>query len=261
MRLKRREDIECRELAQIESPLVARSWVEQAATAEGLRWIDGLTDVLRDDFAPQRHVWDHRARARPLEKIENAEVFLVHGLASGPLVPAVRSPSGKDAWKADESLNAVARVNVEWMLATLSCGIRAPVNVVQPTQQQPPPKEQPSQLTVTNPRWEHVDQKAKDQRPDSTKSGDVITLKVDVKTVPDGTRVTFRVFDTSMSPPSRIGIAYGEVVGGIGSGEWRVTPPNRGVGQELTLEFEGEVRKVISERAAIPLGAVFLFSI
>ena len=80
-------------------------------------------------------------------------------------------------------------------------------------------------------------------------AGDTVTLMVDVTGVSDGTRVTFKIVDTSISPPGRIAVVRGEVDGGIGKAEWKVKV-NRA---KPALEFEGEVRRTSSERAEIPV--------
>jgi hypothetical protein len=106
---------------------------------------------------------------------------------------------------------------------------------------------------VKNPRWEHVDQKVAEKRKESTLVGDKVALKVDVTNVPDGTSVTFKVFDTSMSPPKQIGMASGKVAGGVGTAEWSIK-------RQTKLEFEGKVRSLISERAVLPVAKIFKLS-
>jgi hypothetical protein len=114
-------------------------------------------------------------------------------------------------------------------------------------------KKKPVKLTVTNPRWEHVDQNAAEMRSESTILGDKVILKADVTNVTDGTSILFKVFDTAVSPPQQIAMIVGHVTGGVGSAEWQV--------KQLTkLEFEAKVRWSISERAEIPVARLFVFS-
>ncbi len=111
----------------------------------------------------------------------------------------------------------------------------------------------PQRLTIKNPRWEHVDQKVAEQRKKLTLIGDKVTLKVDVTGVPDGTSVTFKIFDIAKTPPKQMGMAYGEVTGGIGSAEWKVS-------RFAKLKFEGKVRCLTSERADLSVASVWVFS-
>jgi len=65
-------------------------------------------------------------------------------------------------------------------------------------------------VTVTNPRWEHVDKEKKSNTPDTAGIGDEVYLYVDVAGVPEGSRVTFDVFDVSSDPPMRIATVSGK---------------------------------------------------
>jgi hypothetical protein len=102
-----------------------------------------------------------------------------------------------------------------------------------------------------------VDQQRGEDTPEAAAVGDVVTLKVDVSGAGDGTRITFRVFDTSESPESRVGVARGQVNGGIGTAEWTVKTRQK----KPKLMFDGEVRRASSERAEISIIAEFAFSI
>lgn len=259
MRLKRREHVEWRDLPKVESPYFARAWVDSNVhvSGHGPNWVQGLDDVIWDDLSHIRHVWDAHARKRLLERLANAEVFLIHGYASDPTVPVVRRIKGEksETLKIESSLSLDAQFNVQRMLdhAIQTRAILEPLRVPKAAPKpEPKKKEEPEELAVTNPRWEHIDGKRADNTPDSTFAGDRITLMVDVTGAPDGSRVTFKVMDTSISPPARVGSARGEVEGGVGKAEWQVSVDRA----NPELEFEGAVRRVTSERAEIPVGVV-----
>jgi hypothetical protein len=134
MRLKRREAIQWSELPKIESPFFAVTWVRNNANINGtgLNGMIGMDDVMTSDLEPDRHVWDVHAHDRLLEKVERAEIFLVHGLGSDPVLPIVRRGEKEDDnWLVDDSLGLVVRFNVEWMLgyASRTRGIWAPILV------------------------------------------------------------------------------------------------------------------------------------
>lgn len=156
-------------------------------------------------------------------------------------------------WKIETSLSLEAQYNIERMLAHAyeNRGIWQPILVPKEAPApEPQPRREPEELTVTNPRWEHIDDKRAENSPDATVAGDRITLMVDVSGAADGSRVTFKVLDTSISPPARVGSARGEVEGGVGKAEWEVKVDR----SEPALEFEGAVRRVTSNRAEIPVG-------
>ncbi len=107
-------------------------------------------------------------------------------------------------------------------------------------------------VTVTNPRWEHADEDRKSSSPDTAMVGDTVILMVDVSGVPEGSPVTFDVFDVSTDPPFRIGSAKGKNEGGTAKGEWEVEDPNE-KGEELKLEFEGVAKSKASERCEVKI--------
>jgi hypothetical protein len=117
----------------------------------------------------------------------------------------------------------------------------------------PQEKKKPVKLTVKNPRWEHVDQNVAERRKESALVGDKVVMKADVTNVMDGTSISFKLFDTAVSPPRQIGMAFGQVTGGVGSAEWRVNRLTK-------LEFEAKVRWSLSERAGVPIARVFVLS-
>lgn len=264
MLLKRLEDVQWLDLPKIEAPHLASAWVEShALLRDSALWeLEGLDDVVWDDLAPCRHVWDNAARIQLLERVERAEVVLVHGFETNPVGPALLPDSGEqhDNWTIDSSLSLEAQCNLRRLLqfARATRTIREPIIVPGTTSPAAPAEtQQAQQLSVTNPRWEHVDQQRSDETPDSTVEGDTITLNVDVSGASDGSRVTFKIYDTSQTPPSRIGVARGEVEGGVGTAQWEVNPRR----DNSQLEFEGAVRRVSSERAEIVVLPEFEFSL
>lgn len=256
MRLKRPEDVQWAELPKVESPEIARAWAESNLPLSGyeLCWVQGLEDVIWDELSQQLHVWDNDSRGLLLDRLGNAEVFLVHGLSSEPLRPAVRRGEGEQSgtWVVDPSLTLVAQLNVHKMVdyAADTKGIWAPIlkRTETAAQAQPKTKSEPESLTVTNPRWEHVDQQRGKDSPDAAAGGDLVRLMVDVTGASNGAVVTFRVFDASISPAGRVAAVRGEVQDGIGTAEWEIKRDRQGA----KLEFEGMVRRVGSERAEIP---------
>lgn len=263
MQLKNRDDVEWRDLPKVESPAVARAWVESNISLSdcSLYQVQGLGGTLREGMIPGGYEWDEHSRHRLLERIDCAEVVLIHGFESRPTAPVMRRAEGEAAqpWIITGSVTLDARHNLERMIAQAvqSRGIWEPILVTAEAAPapEPPPEEAPEELSVTNPRWEHVDENRSESSPDATVVGDTVRLIVDVGGAADGTRVTFKVFDTSKQPPSRVGAARGEVEGGIGAGKWEVKVNGPGT----KLEFEGAVRRLASERAEIPVVQVFTF--
>lgn len=119
--------------------------------------------------------------------------------------------------------------------------------------------EEKNEPKVTNPRWEHVDENMKEESPDIALEGDIVTLKIDVSNIADGTTVTFKIFDASTA--KRVGMVLGEVSDGIGLVEWRVRASLRGDKNKPSFEFEARARGLVSERTEIALGAPFHFSV
>lgn len=107
-------------------------------------------------------------------------------------------------------------------------------------------------VTVTNPRWEHMDQGKKDNSADKAVFGDTVLLMADIKNFPDGGPVSFDIYDISMSPPQRVDTIKGSNENGVGKGEWVVTDKSgKEAGQQLA--FEAIVRSKASERAPLEL--------
>lgn len=105
-------------------------------------------------------------------------------------------------------------------------------------------------VNVTNPRWEHKDQI--ENLAESASFGDTIILMVDVTGMPDGSGITFDIYDTSEDPPMCITSVKGTIENGIGKGEW-VVADNSGKGEESKLTFEGIAKSKASERCEIPV--------
>lgn len=107
-------------------------------------------------------------------------------------------------------------------------------------------------LSITNPRWEHVDEQKKSDIPAITSTGDEITLMVDISGAPHGAGVDFTVYDVGGPSPTVAGKVHGRNENGVGKATWVVDDPRKdGEDWELKLEFEGEVRSKVSERAEI----------
>ncbi|MBN1758745.1 MAG: hypothetical protein JW863_10525 [Chitinispirillaceae bacterium] len=109
-----------------------------------------------------------------------------------------------------------------------------------------------SDITVTNPRWEHVDDARKEESPAVARIGDTIALFVDVSGYPEGAPVTFDIFDKTRDPAMRIETERGKNEGGTARIEWVVCDPDER-GEALKLEFEGSARSKSSGRAPIDL--------
>lgn len=109
-----------------------------------------------------------------------------------------------------------------------------------------------SNITVTNPRWEHVDESRKNEAPTVARVGDTIALLVDVSEYPEGAPVTFDIFDKTREPAMRIETERGKNEGGIARIEWVVSDPDE-QGAALKLEFEGSARSKSSGRVPIDL--------
>jgi hypothetical protein len=109
-------------------------------------------------------------------------------------------------------------------------------------------------ISVTNPRWEHTDEKRKEASPEVAAVGDAVMLLVDVKDYPEGAPVTFDIFDASKEPAMRIDTVKGKNEGGTSKVTWTVADPNE-KGKELKLEFEGSARSKSSGKAPIDIAS------
>jgi hypothetical protein len=115
-------------------------------------------------------------------------------------------------------------------------------------------------VTIKNPRWERKKEgvKGKENEIEKEKAvgtvsfGDAIILMVDVTGMPEGSAITFDIFDTSLNPPMRIDSAKGNIENGVGKGEW-VVADKSGKGKDAKLAFEGIAKSKASERCDIGL--------
>ncbi len=107
-------------------------------------------------------------------------------------------------------------------------------------------------VRLMNPRWEHADETAAQERPEETVVGDTILLKADVEGIPDGAMVSFDVYDLAYDPPSRIAGVRGANTEGTAEAEWKVelADTNRVSGK---VAFEATVRSKVSERVEVPV--------
>ncbi|MBN1760716.1 MAG: Ig-like domain-containing protein [Chitinispirillaceae bacterium] len=109
-----------------------------------------------------------------------------------------------------------------------------------------------SSMTVSNPRWEHSDEKRKEKSPAIVVAGDAIALMVDITGYPEGAPVTFDIFDACSDPSMRIDTVKGKNEGGTARITWTVADPNERR-KELKLEFEGSARSKSSGKAPIDI--------
>ncbi|MBN1575999.1 MAG: hypothetical protein JW913_05565 [Chitinispirillaceae bacterium] len=112
-----------------------------------------------------------------------------------------------------------------------------------------------STITVTNPRWAHVDEARKEESPAIAAIGNTVELLVDVTGYPEGAPVTFDIFDAGTDPAMRIETERGKNEGGTARIQWVVSDPNER-GAELKLSFEGSARSKSSGQAPIDLKPV-----
>lgn len=260
MRLIRREDVQWRELPKLESPSVARFRVEGALNADGfgVAMIEGLDDVVSDSLAPHRQQWDHDTLAHLLEKVERAEVLLVHDSGSDPLVPAMRK--GKhDDWAPEASVSPMARANLEGIVAyaALTKGILRPRRdpcTKKPEKQKEEPKK--DEVTLSNIRWEHKSEAAKEKRPSVARLDDAVFLMVDVDTVSNGTKVEFQIYENGKLQATVKG-SVDDIDGpavGRSTRAWKVEDfRDLEEERELALTFVAVVKEVRSSEGKIPV--------
>lgn len=116
-------------------------------------------------------------------------------------------------------------------------------------------EQQQEQLSVTNPRWEHTDEKLKQDSPDKASAGDTIRLMADIAGFVPGGKVTFDVYDISKDTPQRLETVYGKNNGGRAFAEWKVEDPRKEPDMyELKLGFEASARSKYSVRCDIAIG-------
>ncbi|MDG5817032.1 hypothetical protein QA601_18185 [Chitinispirillales bacterium ANBcel5] len=118
--------------------------------------------------------------------------------------------------------------------------------------------EKKHEYSISNPRWEHVDETKRSKSPDRAKPGDEVRLMVTIEGVPDGAGVDFTVYNSASGEPKVIGQVHGRNEQGEGMVSWVVDFPDdeKDSGDdnmEMNLEFEAEVRDKVSDRSKIKL--------
>ncbi|MBN1600997.1 MAG: hypothetical protein JW915_05265 [Chitinispirillaceae bacterium] len=126
-------------------------------------------------------------------------------------------------------------------------------------------------VTVTNPRWERKEKENEGEQGEKVKGevkvkvkgenteekvsfGDTIILMADVTGMPEGSGITFDIYEMSEDPPMCVATAKGKIASGIGKGEWVVTDKS-GKGEESKLAFEGIAKSKASEKCEIRIVA------
>jgi hypothetical protein len=109
-------------------------------------------------------------------------------------------------------------------------------------------------VTVSNPRWEHKkkDGDEDEKSEDSASFGDTIILMADVSGMPEGSAITFDIYETTQDPPMRVDTVKGKIENRVGKGEW-VVADKSGLGADSKLAFEGVTKSKVSERSEIPV--------
>jgi hypothetical protein len=107
-------------------------------------------------------------------------------------------------------------------------------------------------VTAINPCWEHKDETKKENSADKAAFGDTILLMVDVTGMPEGSGITFDIYETSEDPPMCVATVNGKIENSVGKGVWIVTDKS-GKGEKSKLAFEGIAKSKASERCDIGL--------
>lgn len=115
-------------------------------------------------------------------------------------------------------------------------------------------------ITVSNPRWAHLDAALKESSPDTCDIGDSVELIFDVTGYPEGASVNFDIFDASSEPAMRIDTVRGKNENGTARIEWSVVDPNS-CGDKLQLLFEGSARSKCSDRVPIGVGSLHYYTV
>jgi hypothetical protein len=105
-------------------------------------------------------------------------------------------------------------------------------------------------LSITNPRWEHVNQNTKKSSPDRTRTGDTVKLMADTRNAPAGATVTFRICDTSAQPPREIDVVDGSVENNTATAQWTV---DLDTSSAPKIEFEARCQGKTTKRVEIGL--------
>lgn len=265
MNLKRPEDVLWFELTRVESPAFAQSWVESNIPLNDFAFcgVDGLAHVLWDDLDhSQPAQWNEHTRNRLIERVGNAEVVLVHGLASTPSWPIFRrNEDHSEEWIVEGEHQSEIHQRI---LNILRYAVQSRGNLQQRNRSDDElhvkskakkKQKDKEEITVTNPRWEQV--KGKDalvsredgaKRPSAACRCDTIMLKVDVTGVGQGEKVSFDIYNASSAPgyPLKKRLR-GVVRDGVGTAEWKLQFKPR----NPSIEFDGTVRGRTSERGTV----------
>ena len=115
-------------------------------------------------------------------------------------------------------------------------------------------------ISVSNPRWVHLDTALRKSSPDTCNVGDSVELLFDVRGYPEGASVNFDIFDASTEPAMRIDTVRGKNENGTARIQWSVADPNN-CGDKLQLLFEGSARSKCSDRVPIGVGALHYYTV
>ncbi|KMQ52413.1 hypothetical protein CHISP_0680 [Chitinispirillum alkaliphilum] len=121
--------------------------------------------------------------------------------------------------------------------------------------------EKKPEISLTNPRWEHIDEIKLNNSPNVANLGDNILLKVSVTGLPNGAGMEFFIYDVSGDTPRRIAIVDGKNKNGTGTAEWVIDVAGVDEYSKLQLEFEAKARSKYSEKCDIKIRSFeFVFS-
>ena len=88
MRLKRSRDVTRDDLPRIESPLIARSQIEDALAGINSEPISGIEEILHADFPDISPCSQARLRLDTLlDKVDSGQLLLIHDQQSNPFRP------------------------------------------------------------------------------------------------------------------------------------------------------------------------------
>jgi hypothetical protein len=107
------------------------------------------------------------------------------------------------------------------------------------------------EVSITDPRWEHVDEQKEENRPEKAMPGDVIRLLATLKGMAEGAAVTFDIFDCAQDPPMRYETVKGKNIENTATGEWTVQLAEEEGGANVA--FEVIARSKTSERCPVAI--------
>jgi hypothetical protein len=98
-------------------------------------------------------------------------------------------------------------------------------------------------VSITNPRWEHDDTDKRNASPTAADIDDAVKLKVDIAGLNDGATVSFRICDTSVQPPCEIDVIDGAVQSRIAVVDWTITLGSSTSSQaQAKIDFDARVQ-------------------